>query len=108
MDISQIELSSDERRLFAEFSDSGMPLSLMLVEVRSYHPKLTEDQQLQIAKEILLSLVDKGLIALCKLTPENTTNHVYEVNEITSMSSLEIETVDFKEVVAFFKNYAAT
>ncbi len=90
VNLEQFVLTNDERRLFAELSDSGIPLSLTLMEVRSYHPELTEGEQLQITKDVLKSLIDKGLVALCKLTPKNTINYTYEVNDTSTMTLNEI------------------
>jgi len=91
LNITQFNLSYDEKRLFKEFSDSGMPLSLFLVEVRFYYPQLSKNKHLEIAKKLLLSLIEKKLLVLCKLTPQNTKNYVYEVNDSTIMNPQDVD-----------------
>lgn len=68
-----------------ELTDFGIPLYEVLNDVRTSHPGSTDSEQIEIAKNVILGLVEKGLVSLCKLTPENTKNHVYEVSESTSM-----------------------
>jgi|GEM_PF-4883248 len=86
MNLDRYKLSEDERALLVEMTDFGVPLYELLNGVRLSHPESSNSEHLEIAKSILLSVVDKGLVSLCKLTLENTKNNVYEVSETTPMA----------------------
>ena len=86
MNQDQFKLSENERSLLVEMTDFGVPLYEVLIDVRLTHLDSSKSEQLDIAKNLVLAVVRKGLVSLCKLTPENTKNHGYEVNDSTSMS----------------------
>jgi hypothetical protein len=86
MNLDRYKLSEDERALLIEMTDFGVPLYELLNDVRLSHPESSNSEHLEIAKNILLSVVGKGLVGLCKLTLENTKNKVYEVSDTTCMA----------------------
>ncbi len=91
MNIDRFKLSEDERSLLIEMTDFGVTLNELLTDIRLSYPQVSSDEQLTLAKNLLLSIVEKGLVSLCRLTLENTKENVYEVNESTSMTMEEIE-----------------
>jgi hypothetical protein len=86
MNLYRYKLSEEERALLVDMTDFGVPLYELLNDVRLSHPESSNNNLLEIAKSILLSVVEKGLVCLCKLTFENTKDNIYEVSETTSMA----------------------
>ncbi|WP_281559957.1 hypothetical protein [Thalassomonas sp. RHCl1] len=85
MNLEQFKLSKDERALLIEMTDFGVPLYEVLSVVRLTYSDSANSEQLDIAKNLVLAVVKKGLVSLCKLTLENTRDNIYEVSDSTSM-----------------------
>ncbi|HMY39653.1 MAG TPA: hypothetical protein PK011_10030, partial [Marinagarivorans sp.] len=89
---NQIEISEDERKLLIEMTDFGVPLyEVLSIACPSYRGH-TGSKQIEIARNLVLGLMEKGLVGLCRLTPENTKDHVYELSESIFMSCEEVKT----------------
>ncbi|MCL6416967.1 hypothetical protein MIB92_15000 [Aestuariirhabdus sp. Z084] len=85
MNLDQFKLSEDERSLLIEMTDFGVPLYEVLGDVRIAYPDSSSIDQLEIAKRLVYSVIEKGLASLCKITVENTHYNTYEVNDSMSM-----------------------
>ena len=91
MNISQYDLSDDEKALLIEATDFGVPLYELLHEMKLSNSTSSSSEVFERAKGIVLSIVQKDLLSLCKLTSENIENHTYEVNETTQMTFDEVK-----------------
>ena len=85
-----MELTKEERSLLVELTDFGMPLSEVIADIHLSYPKVSISQKYSIAEKLVLSVLEKGIVCLCKLTLENTQGNVYEVNDSTVMSIDEV------------------
>ncbi len=85
-----MELTKEERSLLVELTDFGMPLSEVIADIHLSYPKVSISQKNSIAEKLVLSVLEKGIVWLCKLTLENTQGNVYEVNDSTVMSIDEV------------------
>jgi hypothetical protein len=90
MNPEKFKLSKDESDLLVETTDFGVFLAEFLKKVRTSYPKESAEVQVEIARNTVFNLVEKGLVSLCRLTPDNTKNHVYEVNESTAMTTEQV------------------
>ncbi|WP_022943676.1 hypothetical protein [Pseudoalteromonas ruthenica] len=81
-----MELTKEERSLLVELTDFGMPLSEVIADIHFSHPKASISQKYSMAENLVLSVLEKGIVCLCRLTLENTKDNVYEVNSSTIMS----------------------
>ena len=81
-----IKLSKDEAELLISMTDFGVALSEFLNDIRASYPKESSKAQIEIARNIVLNLVNQKLVSLCCLTAENTKDKIYEVDETTSMT----------------------
>ena len=86
MNLEPFKLSEDERSLLVEMTDFGVPLYEVLSDMRITYSDKSSSEQLNIAKSLVFSLVEKGLAILCKLTLVNTQDNIYEVTDSTAMS----------------------
>ena len=91
MNLSQYDLSDDERALLIEATDFGVPLFELLHEMTLSHSTSSSSEIFERAKCTVLSIVQKDLLSLCKLTSDNIENHTYEVNEATQMTFDEVK-----------------
>lgn len=91
MNQDQFKLSGGERSLLIEMTDFGVLLYEVLNNVRLMYPDSGSYEQLNIAKGLVLSVVEKDLVSLCKLSLENTKDNIYEVSDFTSMSIDDIK-----------------
>jgi len=85
-----MELTKDERSLLIELTDFGMPLSEVITDIHFSSPKASISHKYSIAENLVLSVIEKGIICFCKLTLENTKDNVYEVNDSTIMTIDEV------------------
>lgn len=81
-----MELTKEERSLLVELTDFGMPLSEVIADIHFSHPKASISQKYSMAENLVLGVLEKGIVCLCRLTLENTKDNVYEVNSSTIMS----------------------
>jgi hypothetical protein len=92
MNPEKFKLSKDETDLLVETTDFGVFLREFLTSIRTSYPNESAEMQVEIARNAVFNLVEKGLVSLCRLTPENTKNRVYEVNEYTAMTTEQVIT----------------
>lgn len=85
-----MELTKEERSLLVELTDFGMPLSEVITDIHFSHPKASISQKYSMAENLVISILEKGIVCLCKLTLENTKDNVYEVNSSTIMTINEV------------------
>ena len=85
-----MELTEEERSLLVELTDFGMPLSEVITDIHFSHPKASISQKYAMAEKLVISVLEKGIVCLCKLTLENTKDNVYEVNGTTIMAIDEV------------------
>ncbi|TQF70130.1 hypothetical protein [Pseudoalteromonas luteoviolacea] len=85
-----MELTKEERALLVELTDFCMPLSEVITDIHFSHPKASISQKYIMAENLVISVLEKGIICLCKLTLENTKDNVYEVNSSTILSIDEV------------------
>ncbi|OCQ23780.1 hypothetical protein A7985_07520 [Pseudoalteromonas luteoviolacea] len=81
-----MELTKEERALLVELTDFGIPLSEVITDIHFSHPKASISQKYSMAENLVISVLEKGIVYLCKLTLENTNDNLYEVNSSTIMS----------------------
>jgi hypothetical protein len=81
-----IKLSKGEAELLISMTDFSVALSELLNYICTSYPKESSRTQIEIARNVVLSLVNKKLVSLCCLTAENTKDNIYEVDETTSMT----------------------
>lgn len=72
-------------------TDFGLTLYEVLSDVRPFYTERAVSEPVEIARSLILGLAQKGLVSLCRLTPENTNDHVCEVGKFTSMTIDEIK-----------------
>lgn len=72
-------------------TDFGVPLYEVLSGVCLTHSESNISEKLDIAKKLVVAVVQKGLVGLCKLTLENTKENIYEICDSTLMSIDNIE-----------------
>lgn len=92
MNPEKFKLSKDETDLLVETTDFGVFLGEFLTSIRTSYPNESAEMQVEIARNAVFNLVEKGLVSLCRLTPDNTKNHVYEVNDSTAMTTEQVIT----------------
>ena len=85
-----MELTEDERALLVELTDFGMPLSQVITDIHFSSPKTSISHKYSMAEKLVISVIEKGIVCLCKLTLENTKDNVYEVNDSTTMTIDEV------------------
>ena len=85
-----MELTEEESSLLVELTDFGMPLSELITDIHISNPNMSISQKYSIAEKLIISVIKKGIICLCKLTLENTNDNVYEVNGSTIMTIEEV------------------
>jgi len=85
-----MELTAEEHTLLVELTDFGMPLSEVISDIHFANSNMPISHKYSLAEKLVLSVIEKGIVCLCKLTLENTTDNVYEVDSSTIMTMEDV------------------